>query len=77
LKHLALGGQHTHVTCDMCDLWSNINLGVMLSLSLKRLQVFFCTFSFPIWPWELHILGQYSEIGWDLQLPEYMSEINF
>ena len=31
-------------TFDMCDLWSNINPGVMLSLFLKYLQVLFGTF---------------------------------
>ena len=25
----------------------------------------------------IHILGKYFKIGWDLQLNEYMSEINF
>ena len=33
----------------MCDLWSNINPGVMLSLFLKYLQVIFCTFFCGAW----------------------------
>ena len=37
--------------------------------------MFVRNFFFPVWPWELHTLGRYSEIGWDLKLHEYMSEM--
>ena len=43
--------------CDMCDWWSNINLGVMLSLFLKHVQAIFNTFLFWFWAWEQFSAG--------------------
>ena len=44
---------------------------------LKTSSGVFGVLFLPVWPWELHILGQYSEIGWEIQLHEYRSEIDF
>ena len=53
--------------------WPKNNYAIVLKTSSRVCFHFW----FPVWPWEIHILGQYSAIGRDLQLQEYMSEIYF
>ena len=64
-------------SCAMCDFSLHINPKLMMPWILKHRKVFVCAFFFLFGLLELQTQDQYFEIGWGLQLHEYMSDIYF